>query len=89
MTLKKKKMLLYKTKKYRQRNFTQSSTEKQTSHNTKANKSKTSGNKKSVVILGDSMTKLLNGWEMAKRIQSDCKIYVKTFSGATVSCMVE
>ena len=24
---------------------------------------------------------------MAKRIQSNCKIYVKTFSGATVSCM--
>ena len=33
------------------------------------------------------MTKLLNGWEMAKRIQSNCKIHVKTFSGATVSCM--
>ena len=33
------------------------------------------------------MTKLLIGWEMAKRIQSNCKIYVKTFSGATVSCM--
>ena len=38
-------------------------------------------------ILGDSMTKLLNSWEMAKRKQSKCKIYVKTFSGATVSCM--
>ena len=24
---------------------------------------------------------------MAKRIQSNCKIYVKIFSGATVSCM--
>ena len=70
-----------------EKNFTQSSTEKHTSHNTKANKSKTSGNKTSVVILGDSMTKLQNGWEMAKRIQSNCKIYVKTFSGATVSCM--
>ena len=33
------------------------------------------------------MTKLLNGWEMAKRIQSSCKIHVKTFSGVTVSCM--
>ena len=33
------------------------------------------------------MTKLLNGWEMAKKIQSDCKIYVKTFSGAMVSCV--
>ena len=24
---------------------------------------------------------------MAKKIQSNCKIYVKTFSGSTVSCM--
>ena len=40
-----------------------------------------------MIILGDSMTKLLNGWEMAKRIQSNCKIYVKTFSRATVSCV--
>ena len=40
-----------------------------------------------MVILDDNITKLLNGWEMAKRIQSDCKIYVKSFSGATVSCM--
>ena len=40
-----------------------------------------------MIILGDSMTKLLNGWQMAKEIQSNCKIYVKTFSGATVSCI--
>ena len=33
------------------------------------------------------MTKLLNGWEMARRTQSNCKIYVKTCFGATVSCM--
>ena len=33
------------------------------------------------------MSKLLNGWEMAKRIQSNCKIHVKTFSRATVSGM--
>ena len=63
-----------------EKNFTQSSTEKHTSHDTRANNSKRLGNKKTVIILGDSMTKLLNGWEMAKRIQSNCKIYVKTFS---------
>ena len=43
--------------------------------------------KRSVVILGDSMTKLLNGWEMAKKIEANCKVFVKNFSGATVSCM--
>ena len=45
------------------------------------------GNKKSVVILDDSMTKLLNVCKMAKRMQSNFKIYVKNFSGATLSCM--
>ena len=40
-----------------------------------------------MIVLGDSMTKLLDSWGMAKRIQSRCKICVKTFSGATVSCM--
>ena len=48
---------------------------------------KWSWNKKYMVILDDIITKLLNGWELAKGIQSDCKIYVKSFSGATVSCM--
>ena len=46
-----------------------------------------SHDKKSVVILGDSMMKLLNGWDMAKKIQTNCKVFIKTFSGATVSCM--
>ena len=70
-----------------EKNFTESSKEKHASHNTRANNSKISGNKKSVIILGDSMTKLLNGCKMAKKTQSNCKIYVKTFSGATVSFM--
>ena len=36
------------------------------------------------VIIGDSLTKLLGTWEMAIRIQSNCKICVETFSRATV-----
>ena len=50
-----------------------------------ANKSKSS--RKSVVILGDSMTKSLNGYEMAKKTNTNCKIYVKSFSGATTADM--
>ena len=46
-----------------------------------------SHDKRSVVVLGDSMTKLLNGWEMAKKLEANCKVFVKTFSEATVSCM--
>ena len=55
---------------------TQSSSTKRGSHD-----------KRSVVVLGDSMTKLLNGWEMVKKLEATCKVFVKTFSGATVSCM--
>ena len=37
---------------------------------------------KSVIILGDSMVKHINGWEISKRLQPDCKVYLKQFSGA-------
>ena len=87
MTLKEKKMLLYKTKRYLQRKIPLKVPQKNINQDTRVNNSTRLGSKKSVIILGDSMTKLLNGWEMAKKIQSNCKIYVKTFSGATVSCM--
>ena len=33
-----------------------------------------SKSKKSIVILGDSMLKRLNGWEMSEKVKSDCKI---------------
>ena len=37
---------------------------------------------KSIIIFGDSMVKHLNEWEISKRLISDCKVYVKQFSGA-------
>ena len=34
------------------------------------------------------MLKHLNDWEMSKKkVKSDCKIFVKQFSGATTNCM--
>ena len=60
---------------------------KHISHYARENNSKKLENKKSVITLGDSMIKLLYGWEMLKKTQSNCKILVKTFSRATVSCM--
>ena len=46
------------------------------------------GNSKSVVILGDSMIKHLNGWEMSKKVNNPgCKTYVKHFEGAKITCM--
>ena len=42
---------------------------------------------KSVIILGNSMVKHISGWEISKHLQSDCKVYVKQFSGARTKCM--
>ena len=58
-----------------------SSKEKQISKDTKEMKVKkilTNTSKKSVVILGDSMLKQINGWEISKRLESDSKVYVST-----------
>ena len=42
---------------------------------------------KSVIILVDSMVKHINGWEFSKRLESECKVYVKQFLGAKTKCM--
>ena len=46
-----------------------------------------SKSKKLIVILGDSMLKHLNGWEMTKKVKNDWKIFVKYFSDATTNYM--
>ena len=66
MTMKKNKMQNQKISP--EKNLIQSSTKKHTSHDTIANISKRLVNKKSELILGDTMTKLMNGWEMAMKI---------------------
>ena len=39
-------------------------------------------------VIGDSIIKPLNGWDMSKKVhKSKCKIYVKSFPGAETSCM--
>ena len=42
---------------------------------------------KSVIILGDSMVKHLNGYEVLQMLQSKCKVYVRNFPGAKTRCM--
>lgn len=42
--------------------------------------------KKSVIILGDSIVKNLNSWEMSSNLKN-CKVKVMSFSGATIECM--
>ena len=44
-------------------------------------------NEKSIFVIGDSMVKQLNGWEMSKKLNANCKVFVKTFSGAKTTCM--
>ena len=46
-----------------------------------------SKSKKSIVTLRDSMLKHVNGWEMSEKVKSDCKIFVKHFSGSTTNCL--
>ena len=50
----------------------------------KPNKEQKKG--KSVVVLGDSMIKHLNGWEMPKKIKN-CKVFIRSFLGAKIQCM--
>ena len=54
----------------------------------KSNNSSTSviSEKKNIVILGDSMIKHVNGYDMSKKLKN-CKAYVKSFSGSNVRCM--
>ena len=42
--------------------------------------------KNNIVILGDSMIKHVNGYDMSKKLEN-CKVNVKSFSGSKVRCM--
>ena len=44
---------------------------------------------KSVIILGDSMIKHTNGWEIARKLKTNCKFYAKAFPGAATQCMMD
>ena len=48
----------------------------------KNDKPKGKKNEKSIFVMGDSMAKHHNGWEMFKKLNANCKAFVKTFSGA-------
>ena len=62
------------------------------SNSTKTDENKKDQNRnnqvKSVAIIGDSMIKHLNGWDMSKNVhKSEHKIHIKSFPGAKISCM--
>ena len=77
-----------------QRNTSISGSNNNKSDKTKSDKSSTSKTdneknhkQKSVIILGDSMIKHVNGWEISRKLQGNCKVYVKHFSGVKTTCM--
>ena len=43
--------------------------------------------RKLVIILEDSTIKHTNGWEVAKK--TECKVFVRTFPGATTQCIAD
>ena len=43
--------------------------------------------KQKSVIFGDSMIKHVNGWEISQKLQGNCEVYVKHFSGAKTKCI--
>ena len=53
----------------------------------KNDKPKGEKNKNTIFVIGESMVKHLNGWEMSKKLNANCKVFVKTFSGAKTTCM--
>ena len=48
----------------------------------KNDKPKGEKNEKSIFLVGDSMVKHLNGLKMSKKLNINCKVFFKTFSGA-------
>ena len=53
----------------------------------KNGKPKGEKNEKSIFVIGYSVVKHLNGWKMSKKLNANCKVFVKTFSGAKTTCM--
>ena len=41
----------------------------------------------SVIILGDSVVKDLNGYEISRKLPSKCKVYICSFPGAKTRCI--
>ena len=42
---------------------------------------------KSVAIIGDSMIRHVNGWDLSKKLKPKCKVMVRSFPGATTQCV--
>ena len=43
--------------------------------------------KKKVFILGDSMVKHVQGWDITKKLENKHKVYIRQFTGSKVICM--
>ena len=61
--------------------------ETNTANDHKNDKPKGEKKEKSIIAIGNSLVKHLNGWKMSKKLNANCKVLVKTFSGAKTTCM--
>ena len=43
--------------------------------------------KKKVFVLGDSMVKYIQGWDITKKLENKHKVYIRQFAGSKVICM--
>ena len=55
----------------------------------KNDKPKGEKNEKSIFVIGDSVVKHLNGWEVSKKLNANCKVFAKTFSDTKTTCMYD
>ena len=53
----------------------------------KNDKPKEEKNKNPIFVIGDSIVRHLNGWEMSKKLNANCKVFVEIFSGAKTTRM--
>ena len=43
--------------------------------------------KKKVFVLGDSMVKHIQGWDITNKLENKHKVYIRQFAGSKVTCM--
>ena len=60
---------------------------KPNSHQRTDSPKSSSRKKKRVYILGDSMVKHIEGWEISRKLKNQHKVFVRSFSSAKVKCM--
>ena len=62
---------------------------KETTNRNNNNGNRNNKNKTNTYILGDSMVKKLNGYQLTRKIEHKNLVKVRSFSGVKISCMTD